>query len=727
MKRILSAALALCLLLSTLSLVGCGASSKKENGLDSGTEAARLLLANERLDERLVQAGINVGLSAADTYLAGQRRGIGYGVLSGYLSGTGDSSATRGHVWSDFPANSESTIELTQFIDSIEHEVERVASDIAHMKTNVGVTDKWVRVGVELQMLRVFESTDVLLVLGMYGDIHVYYRYTDENAKNSYEMFSLMSYDDGTTGEIRTLFVPNERYEYMYRNSGGFNDYFIADNSRGYWVNTRFGYDDASNASFYPYIVKDGIGIGPALVLSKDGGIGSAASAETLKQTWYSIFDPTSNRELIRLHTNGSEYSFDLYFSAIKSGFVSVSASSDQLYVRDGIYMANDLSSLVTQKGTYTVHDPTLPAPKDDFIFRTGTVRYNYGDELHPGSYSGYATFVISSEDLTPEQACEKFLSYVVSIGLTLYCTADVLSASVEHATLFSDSFGESFTWNGHRIDSFRSLTKATEALCAQYDRARADYEAVKDYEIVEKTKTLSSSAHFAALAVQTDSGNRFEGGTVKILDLSVLTDDLALFEEGEEYVLKIGLSLVDENGKPISVNTVALKGSESETVRFDGGPVAFTLSGEYELPSALDAGSYAAVVYIATKADGIRVSELCKLAFLEIEQGQIESSQMQIEALSKDGTLIVKYDVLHTRTVVQTATKQAYSYEEIRRAIMLEILSHGAPSHGAMLEHEDGGEISQSETLGRGVYRMACYLATDEGLVQSYVYLELK
>ena len=41
--------------------------------------------------------------------------------------------------------------------------------------------------------------------------------------------------------------------------------------------------------------------------------------------------------------------------------------------------------------------------------------------------------------------------------------------------------------------------------------------------------------------------------------------------------------------------------------------------------------------------------------------------------------------------------------------------------------QYGDGETVPEGETLGAGNYRMICYIATESGLVQSYVYLELK
>ena len=339
MKKILSLVLVCGLLFSAiLPLSGCGLIPAKWNPfakrIDKGTEAAKLLLANERLDENLLFAGVDVGMKSKGGKTDSVKNTATPAVNK--LSVTTKHGTTilplaftesnRGYTWTEFAQYSASAVEFSQFVESVEHEVERVARNIANMKENVGVTDKWVDLGTEKHMLRVFENYDVLIVIGYYGDQHVYYRYTDENAKNIYEMYSFMSYDDSTTGNIRTLCIPGERYEYMYENSGGFSDYFIAENTRGYWMNTRFNlYRDDSgyiSASFFPYVVRDGLGAGAHISANYTADSDDA----TVDIAWYDIFDPANERELFRISTSDDRYRFQLYTPAIRSGLVSLSA-----------------------------------------------------------------------------------------------------------------------------------------------------------------------------------------------------------------------------------------------------------------------------------------------------------------------------------------------------------------------------------------------------------------
>jgi hypothetical protein len=728
-----------------LFVASCGKSKSAKDEKQSGdvgnyavgTEAAKLLLARERLDERTVGTKINIGMGRGSTAtLMGD-----YIVTPKHLTATTLSYrtvstapikllSTTSHTWTDFPNASHSAVEFSQFIKSVELEVERVAEDIALMKTKVGVTDKWVTMGYGKQMLRVYENSDVLITVGEYGDIHVYYRHTDETAKNVYEMFSLMSYDDGTTGEIRTMMIPGERYEYMYNNSNGFTDYFIAENSRGYWMNTRFNYYADDNGyktvSFSPYIVKDGLGFGSFLTVNNvdlDNSRGDSYGATNqLSNAWYSIFDPQSETELFRIYDSFDSYIFNLYMTAIESGFVSVSSNEAYPDVEDNIYSTGYLSSLTTTKATYHTVE-TNDIPKEQFGFSGGYVQYDYGNEHYYGSIE----FTMPDQTMSLDDACSEFEKYANSLGMTLRCDMGTVAISLEHSALLSESFSDSFEWNGYKMSSIENVEKARAELQKQFDAARAEYEAVKDFETVSDKQKLSTGVSFADLDVQADGNNSFANNTISLSGISVFTTDVELFEENKEYVLKVGLSLLDEKGEPISVNTIALNGTPSASAPFTGSSFGITVGGEFILPDDLDAGKYAAVVYIATADEGIRVSEIQKIAFLNIAEGEIESSKMHVEARTDAGNLLVIYTIKHTHTATLTATKDTYSYNEIRRAVVAEILTYGAPYHGAVLEYSDGTAVDESATLGRGTYRMVCYLATEEGLVQSYVYLNVQ
>ena len=700
MKRILSVVLLSCLLVSfVFSATGCGLFAKKIGG---GTEAAKLLLANERMDEKLVGQKIDVGFSKAERLLSAKSVSVEDAIMQ-----------SASYTWSNFPSYSTSMVEFEQFMKGVEDYIGRVAEDIIDMKKKVGITDKWVDAGNYRQLLRVYNNRDVLFEIDGSGNFFVYNRYTDSNAKNVYETYAFMS-DAGSTGQIRMMLIPGERYEYMYQHSSGFNDYFIAENTRGYWMSTRFDYTEADGEQYsnlFSYIVKDGLGCGTHMMMR---------SPTMLEPTngWYTVFDPAGERELFRVEAQENFYKYDLYFTAIRDGFVSASAA-EALKEEAGIYTTATIDTLTTEKGVYHVQNEL---PENAFGFAGGYVQYIYGENMYYGSLS----FNMKSPKMSFGEATAAFGAYAESLGLSLYCDMETVARSLDHAAILSDGFGQSFEWNGYKINHIDNLGKAVGVLKSQFADAKAAYEEIRNNPFSQDRQRLSSDAHFAELGIAVAGDNRFDGNTVSLSGLAVSTSDVALFEQGKEYVLEVGIALLDASGNPMSANTVALSGGTSAKVAFEGGSITLGAEGKYAIPLNLDRGEYAVVVYAVTKDEGIRVSEMVKIGFASIAEGEIESSAMHIEAADKNDNLILTYEIKNIRRISVVATKASYSYAEIKRMITLEILAYGAPSYGAVLEYENGGAVDESAVLGKGTYRMVCYLATGDGLAQSYIYLSI-
>ena len=734
MKRILSLTLVLCMLGALmLPLVSC---ALVKTVVHSGTEAAKLLLANERLDESLLgsnlsflskfsisaQADNNDALGLIEVYDAGESTSASPRVstLTATTRPTFTNTAAGEHTWKNFPAYSPSMVEYSQFVNSVERATATVAEEIAHMKNNVGITDKWVKVGKEWQMLRVYQDRDVLMVIGTYNDIHVYYRYTNENAKNVYELYSFMDYGDGTTANIKTLYIPGERCEHMSDHSTGFGDYFIAENSRGYWVNTRFSYqkheDGSTDTAFFPVVIKDGLGYGAAIQTFRHGEQGEDTQSDGL----YYVFDPAENRELFRINTQGDRYDFELYLDAIKDGFVSVTGS-DVRYIDDALTYETDgpLSVLTTDKGSYAITPGAMLDGAGAFTLTDGRVQYDHSERFH----KGYVTFSRTGST-NVNNACRLLGMHLGDMGLSLYCDMNTVAQSVKEAEELTASFRDTFSWNGFIQSDTDQAKKAHDLLQEQYRNARADYEAVKDYEQVSSRQVLSSDARFAALSILSNSENTFADGVLDLKNILVGTDDVALFESGTAYILQVGLSLVDEAGNPISVNTVSLTGTEAKSTVFTEGSITLSASGRYQIPLNLSSGRYAAVVYVATADEGIRVSEMKKLAFVDIREGEIESAAMLITATKEDSNLFLAYKISNTRSITLEATQDTYTVEELTAIITREILAFGAPISQASLETADGQTIDANATLGKGTYRMLCYINTVDGMAQGYVCL---
>jgi hypothetical protein len=713
MKRFISILLVLLMLVSASSLlISC------KTKIDSGKEAAKLLLANERLDEKVLDK-IDLGIDGTNVVNLSSGTPLDLSSTEKYMR----LSDTLGvhYTWTEFKQHSHSMVEFTQFMKTIEGIVENAASSIERMKSNVGVTDKWVSSGIvsnEEHMLRVYENMDMLIIKqNSQNGLNVCLRYTNESAKNVYEIYSFYKYEDGDSSRMKLVYIPGERYEWASQHANGFNDYFIAENSRGYWVATRYGVQD-THATFFPLIIKDGLGYGgmveaAAPIDERDMGRGLSIGA-------YSVFDPINNRELFRVYKYDDSAEVEVYFTAIKDGFVSVSTDNATDDLNDGIYQTGYLNKLVTLAGEYSATESEVLG---QFAFSGGYIQHYYGDEFDYGNIKFKIKYE-ESKDLN--DYILGFDDYLSSLGLTLYCDMETVKNSLYHGELYCQEFGTSFKWNGYKMSSFENAQKAREVFLNDTSTALGYYDEVKDFPQSDTKQKLSNDTDFADIDNIVMGESSYANGVITVSGVGISITDTALFENGLEYVLKLGLALCDEGGNPISVNTVSLKGDNESAISYTGGDIMLNASGNYQVPKNLVEGNYALVIYASDK-DGIRTSKMEKLAFVSIEEGKLDSSAMDIEISSINNNLHATYTIKNTRYIDMTATKDTYSYNEIRRIVMQEILAYGYPDSSAVLEYENGDDVDKNASLGKGTYRMIAYLPTSDGLAQSYVYLTIK
>ena len=704
MKKIISLILAASMMLGTaLTLTSC----KKK--VSTGTEAAKLLLANERLDENLIAQKIDIGLNGIGKSTTAMRMAT---PLSYSVSALKSEAAKS---WSDFPTSNDSASQFEAFLINIEYEAARVAKDIANMKSNVGVVDKWVKVGSEKHLLSVYDNKDALFVQGMYDDVHAYYRYTDENADNVYEMFSFMKYDDGTTGEIRTVYVPGSRYEYQYINSNGFEDYVTMENSRGYWVGNRYSYFDNGGdpfAHFSPTIIKDNFCYSVTVEMHKN----------EIRVYNFTVVDLISGNELISLSVGEESSTFTLYASGIKSGLISLGA--DEIRDDNGIYTSDIINELITSTGIYAPSDGGMDENgKPERGFVGGYVNYDYGAEI----FRGYIVIQVNTPSGTIDEAFAELSKYLDKYGLTLYRPLSEIREQTKHADVLGEDFTEVFEWYGYKLDSLASFESARTALIDSFGAIRSEYEGIKNNPTANGKQKLDKNTAFSPISITQSADNSYTGGTLTIGNTVVNITDTALLESEKQYVLKVALSLTDESGNPLSVNTVELDGGTSAEVLFGDGPLYLAASGSYTVPKNLIAGDYALVVYAATADEGIRVSEMQKIGSFSTYDEKLESAAMDISVKSVGDTLHFIYQIKNSYTVEITSGGKKYTSAEIERLITVEILRKGAPFSSAVLEDANGNEIGEATGLGSGTYRMMCYLNTEDGLAQSYIYLIIK
>lgn len=742
MRKFISMILMLAIICTVATVFsGCGLFTKKI----TGTEAAKILLARERLDEELVGQKMNVFSTSSTEEKDG---GSFFENLFPFASVTasvvggpspmiadlapGVSVGSSKVVWDTFEDASELKASYVQFIEPIDTAAAETAELIAKIKSDVGVTEKWVDTMLAKYMLIVDENSETIIeYYKPHKSISISTRYTTEDAKCVYEMYSFLDYDDGTSGDIRNKCIPGEYYEYTYRNSGGFNDYFIADKSRGYWMTNRFSFDESFVHCDMAAVKGDmGYGVGVAASANADGSF-ERPSGNILAN----IFSPNVDRDLLSITEQDGTYQISVYMTNVESGIDSLSASSGAYYLYSDYGDVGDVYLAREDYGTennvvinLTNGKKITVGPCTDKIAYSGTtVDYNlfFGAE----TYTGKLRFDVKAQ--SEKEAYGLLVKYLASQGVSLRASQAEVNEAYAHCELLHDNF-DTMEWYGLQMNSVQNLTSAENMLMEDFDRYYEIYNSVKDNETVFRPSDVRASTRFGALTVTSKgSASYSSNGIISIEGLTARTERSELFEDGVRYSLKLGLARLDENGQYSSANTVSLSvndGSQAPSELMDE-TLELTVSGEYSLPLALSEGEYVVVVYYATADGGIRVTEMAPVAFFSADEGKLDTnySLMDVSVRKVGDNLYVNYEVSLSSTVEADISKASYTYEEIERVLIRGVIADGYPIGEAVVQNDKGESLSEGETYGAGTYRLKYLVNTSAGLVEAYMYTTLK
>ena len=213
----------------------------------SGTERAKLLLANQRLDatvlntegnlfengEKVMYNLIDIAISNLGVQYADKADLTPVSEANTTVETITDKFGTRIEIgdktvrWSGFMETNNSYSAFLSHTENIVTEAEAGADLIGFVKKNMRIVNKWVAFGeFDRYYLRVDANSETLYhINNTYEIIDTVKRYKNEAGKDVYEM-----YRKSTDYEKRTLYIPGERYEFTDS-----YQYFTAANSKGYW------------------------------------------------------------------------------------------------------------------------------------------------------------------------------------------------------------------------------------------------------------------------------------------------------------------------------------------------------------------------------------------------------------------------------------------------------------------------------------------------------------
>lgn len=595
---------------------------------------------------------------------------------------------------------------------NIDYRVENAAKNINYLKNDLNIVNKWVRDGHSKFYLDVNSNKETLIEY--YEDtqgqksLWVVERETRADANSVYSLMYTDMQSGSLYNPVYILYIPDERYEYYYGHEGNSTDYLIAEKDKGYWNVFMPDKNDYSSV-----IVGDNFAFQSSGKYDGEGDDYGTVSTIDLKE------------DLITHH----EIGLNVHLSAF-DGVKGIYAPEQSCYVEtyDGgekSYIAVDYQDMKKLR----VELNSGGSIKYGDVFDYGGNKIEISDiyfnfYTNPGfadpQYSLSLTLDMG-EGLSLSQKLSLFEAFLNDNGLTCKYGLDAIESSILKNSEIANSTTSFYTWNGYLMNSSTSFDNGEKVIFDKIDALYAEYENVKGAEEVGKlfSAKVAKRQDFAKTSGLTLDTAAYSQGKIQIGNLSLTVEKSKLLENDKNYRLQIGLARIDENGKPLSQNTVNLQTNDTVLSKaYAGDALTLNASGVYDIPTALEEGRYVVVAYAVTEDEGIRVSQMQSIAFVDTVNDTIETDVVKINIQTKDNSLIVEYT---TKLYFNVTLSGEVSYSVLKRAMMQEALKHGYPMHNEEITASNGTAVGGG-MANVGEYRLKFVVPTIDGYVTGYV-----
>lgn len=706
----------------------------------SGTEAAKLILAGERLNAQLLKDSDNIfatGEAALENLAAKAKENLaknsyvgsaGLMALSSLTplstkaeAGDGSYVEIDGNVyrWKGFQESSNSYSYFENLTTNVVTSAERGAALIDNVKKNVRVVDRWVKTDLGDLYLHV-EENEELLFSRFQGQVDACRRYKNEKGTNVYEL-----YWQNEIGASRMIYIPGEKCEYSFQPHDGGNHDFLAENTKGFWEVVDVGKAERHyNVSCM--VLKDDICYdafyNPAPDAQYVNMIKVISADKKTDLLWY---DPTPGIETstVTLHLQGFEgVAYTEFTDTTGNGIYTDRYENFSLYgVRE------DGTVLVTSNGTRL---------KGGDLFLDGKVEVRSvithqfwlmdDDYRTIGGYAPSVDLWIHADGKDEVFALvQEFLNIA---GLRCTRDFDYVLSGINQALLELSQFTQYHQWNESPIRDHDTLAKGFANRQAKYDAWAAAYDAIKGGEVLDMTsgEDMTLYMSFSPVTLGTGAAVAINGLDVSISDLALSATDTLLFVDDEPYVLAFALL-----GLEGTDGTLTLLKSTGEIVTTPYADAdTFTVKGgaSLQLPT-LAFGSYTLVAYIST-ADGIRSSAFVPVPVTELVPYERVSGNVSVStAKAADGTLLLTFtEVLDVEVSAHLPEQGYHSYATMYDALAEAAYLYGFAEEEALVERlgEDGSWTAMLGTeaqLESGTYRLAYTIKNGESVKNGTVF----
>ena len=690
MKKIL---ISIFLLILAVCLVGCGDTpggddpGKEQPGKEqpgeivvkNGTEVAKILLANERLDQSVFEDSNKIFLSGKESFdniakltrlsmtKMAKRKGETYTEVDG------DTYKWYNDVdYSNFMSYFES------YAINIEFTAERAVRMIEHTKKYIRVVNSWVNIGGEEILLIVNENSEIIFTR-VDGNVDVCKRYTDENGRSVYEMAMISG-----SNVTRMKYIPDLVYEFSstsLNNSNGFNHYLIGDKSKGYWTILSFNGissfelngEMVEYCSMQSMVMKEEATyildyfssnytdnyIGDIKIVSSDG-----------KSDLVSF---SQNRILL---FNTGVYGLDhIEITAPKDkvgGFDPDIMNSLYVYEQDNVNNKGErykIYSTSGMKSATAVCENGVSFTENDTLLN-GKVQVGRVDVAYTAGCDSYGTMPFITNSSSYSEQIEILKELLAYTGFTFRRDYDEVIKCIEFSINDAQNFPKYYKLNGYHVNDFEQLKKGIKIETEKYKDLVNVYEQVKNIEVIDinNQEEYDSRIYFTDLEVVNQGTINNEGFSISIENFEVKVKDTLLFVEGEEYQVVFGLITEDGNIIPFTSE------EDAKFVYKKGEDFILSLSKQINF-DIYNEGEYVLYAYVCLSGENIRISKFTSV-YGDIEEVSITQQGFKNELKNDSEKRIVISSVKDYN--VYSNVNGDYTFEQLQEMLAQLAYDHG-------------------------------------------------
>ena len=661
--------------------------------IKNGTEVAKILLANERLDASVLTEsgtiftdGKKAMARIIDKTKQYLKRNAGRPNET-YTEVDGDTYKWYNDVdYSNFMSFFES------YAVNIEDSARRSANLIDYTKKYIRVVNKWVKQNNQYYFLLVNENSETIIHKEGSSFIDICKRYTDENGNSVYEMLRY-SKNEST---IRMKYIPNLLYEFVITtgNENDFNLYLHADNSKGYWtiLSTSYirSYQDHENNIIENFT--------PTIMVLKDEA--------NYKLNYY--LDSTGRQENHGIEVISADGKTDLFSIDINTMYffntgirgldhIELTAPKDKVgdydpedhtkyyvYEQDNVNEKGEpykIYSTSGNKSATAVLENGMTLTEGDQLL-DGKVTVARVDVSYAAGCESYGRIPLHTTATSLEEQFQILEEFLEVTGITFRRDFDDVINGVKYAIKDAENFGKYYTWNGHHINNIDSVKEIFKIEDKKIEDLFAIYNQLKDLEVIDVNdqEQYNNNIHFADVEIINKGTITNDGFTVSIKDFSVKVEDTLLFVDKEMY--KVVFALLNKEG-----NLISFLNEEDQVSQYTKGNTFEATQSKDITIEMLEKGEYKLVAYVALASEGIRVTNYT------IVEAQITESSRNHDGLKNT----IKTNNAKELVVLSEVDYNIYSEVEgqLTYQMLLEQMAQLAYNHGMIdklvIEKYDG------------------------------------